>query len=54
MHKNKNKKDNLFILTNVINVSEQHSRNFSRRSDILDNANASGTVALKSYDLKST
>jgi len=44
MRKNENKKDNLFILTNVINVSEQHSRNFSRRSDILDNANAGGTI----------
>jgi len=28
MHKNKNKRDNLFILINVINVSEQHSRDF--------------------------
>jgi len=27
---------------------------FSRRSDILDNANAGGTVALKSYNLKSS
>jgi len=52
MHKNKNKRDNLFILTNVINVSEQHPRDFSRRSDILDNANASNTIAFKSYDLK--
>jgi len=32
MRKNENKWDNLFILTNVINVSEQHSRHFSRRS----------------------
>jgi len=50
----KNKSDNLFILTNVINVSEQYSRDFSRRSDILGNANVSGTVAFKSYNLKST
>jgi len=35
MLKNKNKRDNLFILANVINVSEQHSRDFSR-SDILE------------------
>jgi len=40
-----NKRDSLFILTNVINVPEQHLRDFSRRSDILDNANAGGTVA---------
>jgi len=39
MFKNKNKRNNIFIL-NVINVSEQHSRDFSRRSDILDNVNA--------------
>jgi len=26
MLKNENKRDNLFILTNVINVSEQYSR----------------------------
>jgi len=50
MFKNKNKRDNLFILTNVINVSEQHSRDFSRRSNILDNANAGGTVAFKSHN----
>jgi len=49
MLKNKNKKNNLFILTNVINVSEQHSRDFSRRSDILGNANIGGIVAFKSY-----
>jgi len=49
MRKNENKRDNLFILTNVINVSKQHSRDFSRRSDILDNANADGTVAFKFY-----
>jgi len=45
--------NNLFILTNVISVSKQHSKNFSRRSGILDNANAGGTVAFKSY-LKNT
>jgi len=28
MRKNENKKDNLFILTNVINISEQHSKDF--------------------------
>jgi len=38
MRKNENKWDNLFILTNAINVSEQHSRDFSRRLDILSNA----------------
>jgi len=53
MLKNENKRDNLFILTNVINVSEQHSRNFSRWSNISGNANAGGTVAFKSYNLKS-
>jgi len=53
MLKNKNKKDNLFI-TNVINVSEQHSKDFSRRSDILSNANAGGAVAFKSYNSKNT
>jgi len=47
MLKNENKRDNLFILTNVINVSEQHSRDFSRRSDILGNVNAGSTVAFK-------
>jgi len=52
MLKSKNKRDNFFILTNVINVSEQHSRDFSRWSDILDNVNA-GTIAFKSYNLKS-
>jgi len=51
MLKNENERDNLFTLTNVINVSEQHSRNFSRRSDILRNANA-GIVAFKSYNSK--
>jgi len=51
--KNENKKDNLFILINVINVFEQHSRDFSRWSDI-SNANAGDTVAFKSYNLKST
>jgi len=50
--KNENKRDNLFILTNVINVSEQHSRDFSRRSDILDKANAGDTVGFESYNLK--
>jgi len=40
MFKNENKRDNLFILTNVINVSEQHSKDFSYQSDILDNTNA--------------
>jgi len=54
MHKNENKRNNLFILTNVINVSEQHSRDFSHRLDILGNVNAGGTVAFKSYNLKST
>jgi len=60
MLKNENKRDNLFILTNVINVFEQHSRYFqnysrpTRWSDILGNANASGTVAFKFYNLKST
>jgi len=48
MRKNENKKNNLFILTNVINVS------VSRRLDILDNANAGGTVAFKFYNLKRT
>jgi len=52
MLKNINKRDNFFILTNVINVFEQHSRDFSRRSDILDNVNVGGTVAFKSYNLK--
>jgi len=52
MFKNKNKRDNLFILTNVINVCEQHSRDFSRQSDILGNANVGGTVAFKSYNFK--
>jgi len=51
MLKNENKRDNLFILTNV---SEQHLRNFSRQSDIWGNANAGGTVAFKFYNLKST
>jgi len=45
MRKNENKRD-LFILSNVINVFEQHSRNFSRLSDISVNANAGGTVVL--------
>jgi len=31
MLKNENKRDNLFILTNVVNVSEQHSKDFSSR-----------------------
>jgi len=53
MPKNENKKDNLFILTNVINVS-QHLRDFSRWSDILGNVNAGGTVAFNSYNLKNT
>jgi len=44
----------VFILTNVINVSEQHSRYFSRRSNILSNANAGSAVAFKSYNLKNT
>jgi len=47
----KNEKRDLFILTNVINVSEQYSRDFSRRSNIL--GNAGGTVAFKFYNLKS-
>jgi len=46
MLKNENKRDNLFILTNVINVSE-HSRDFSRRSDILGNVNTGGIVVFK-------
>jgi len=50
MRKNENKKDNLFILTNVINVFE-HSKDFSGRSDILSNVNDS-TVVFKSYNLK--
>jgi len=50
MRKNENKRDNFFILTNV---SKQHSRDFSRRSDILGNAIAGDTVAFKSYNLKS-
>jgi len=54
MLKNENKRDNLFIVTNVINVCEQHSRDFNRRSDILDNANVDDTVTFKSYNLKST
>jgi len=54
MLKNENKKDNLFILTNVTNVSEQHSRDFSHWSDILDNANVRGTVAFRFYNLTST
>jgi len=54
MRKNENKRDNLFILTNVINVSGQHSREFSCWSDILDNANTGDTVAFKSYNLKNT
>jgi len=53
MLKNENKRNDLFRLTNVINVSEQHSRDFSRRSDILGNANASGTIAFKFDNLKS-
>jgi len=52
MFKNENKRDHLFILPNVINVSEQHSRDFSRQLDILGNANAGGTVAFKSYNFK--
>jgi len=44
MRKNENKRDNLFILTNIINVSEQHSKDF-RRSDISGNVNAGGTIA---------
>jgi len=31
MRKNENKKDNFLIVTNVINVSEQHSRDFSHQ-----------------------
>jgi len=50
MCKNENKRDKLFILTNVINVSEQHSKDFSRRSDILGNANAGGNF--KPYNSK--
>jgi len=40
MRKNENKRDNLFILINVIDVSKQHLKDFNRWSDILDNANA--------------
>jgi len=42
-----------FTLTNVINVSEQHSRDFNQ-SDILGNANTGGIVAFKSYNVKNT
>jgi len=53
MRKNENKRDNFFILTNVINVSKQYSGDFNRRLDILDsNANAGGIVVFKSYNLK--
>jgi len=48
MLENKNKKDNLLILINIINISEQHSRNSNRRLDILGdlgNANAGDTIA---------
>jgi len=45
MRKNENKRDNLFSLTNVIDISEQCSRDFSRQSDILGNANVGDTVA---------
>jgi len=38
----------------MLSISEQHSRDFNRWSDILGNANASGTVAFKSYNLKNT
>jgi len=41
-------------ITNVINVSEQYSKDFNRRSDILDNANTGSTVPFKYYNLKST
>jgi len=51
MFKNENKMNNFFMLTNVINVSEQHSRDFNHQSDILGNANAGGTVAFKSYNI---
>jgi len=47
MRKNENMRDNLFILINVIIVSEQYSRDFSRQSDILGNANVGDTVAFK-------
>jgi len=53
MRKNENKRNNFFILTNVMNVFEQYSRDFSYRSYIFGNANAGGTVAFKS-NLKST
>jgi len=52
MFKNENKRD-FFILTNKCYVPEQHSRDFSRRLS-LGNANASGTIAFKSYNLKSS
>jgi len=55
MRKNENKRDNFFILTNVINVSKQYSGDFSHWSDILgSNANAGDIVVFKSYNLKST
>jgi len=47
MRKNENKRDNS-LSSNVIDVFEQHSRDFIHQSDILDNANAGGTVAFKS------
>jgi len=53
MRKNEYKRDNLFILTDVINVSEQYLRDFSCRSYILSNINAVGTVAFTSHNLKS-
>jgi len=54
MLKNENKRDNLFILANVINVSEQYSRDFSCRSDILGYTNTGDSIAFKFYNLKST
>jgi len=56
MRKNEKKSDNFFILTNVINVSEQHSREFSHWSDILGIANVGNTATFKCipYNLKIT
>ena len=45
----------ILILTNYPeHNSEQHSRDFSHRSNILCNANAGGTVTFKLYNLEST
>jgi len=48
-YKHKNKRNNLHLDLDKCYLSpEQHSRDFSRRSDILGNANASGAVQLAS------